>query len=389
MVTHRKLRRLVGWTTVSIVVAVLVVSSGVPRTLLAVDNEEMVRFLWEEQQQHLQEALARAEGPLQADDPQLIWLLRRRYLDPPSPGPRNLMADHTGPTAKRYNLYKTTFNSWIRTNTIVKRLFSDAPPGFFLEAGALDGEFISNTLFLERELGWTGLLVEADSILYADIPGKRRNAWASHSCLSLAPYAQKLTFEAYHADAWASIDTRLLVRSTGNLADVIAPAAGQMGTKERQKVQCFPLYSYLLALNVTSVQYLSLDVEGAEADILLSFPWEKANVTVWSIEHRPYNSHFRDLYSKPHETPSTTPQAMESRKKPTLHKQDDAASPRVVIQVEKRVVYTNQHDPAAGKDDYFVRFMTERGYVLYDYWDGDYTFIKRNSSICDKHCPVL
>lgn len=55
------------------------------------------------------------------------------------------------------------------------RLFSDAPRGFFLEAGALDGEFISNTLYLERELGWTGLLVEADNTLYSALTGTFNN----------------------------------------------------------------------------------------------------------------------------------------------------------------------------------------------------------------------
>ena len=34
--------------------------------------------------------------------------------------------------------------------------------GFFIEAGALDGETGSNTLSLERDLGWSGLLAEGD-----------------------------------------------------------------------------------------------------------------------------------------------------------------------------------------------------------------------------------
>ena len=42
-----------------------------------------------------------------------------------------------------------------------------------MEAGALDGEFISNSLYLERELGWTGLLVEADTTLYSALAGDR------------------------------------------------------------------------------------------------------------------------------------------------------------------------------------------------------------------------
>ena len=40
--------------------------------------------------------------------------------------------------------------------------------------------------------------------------------------------------------------------------------------KEKVALQCFPLYSVLRALNKTTVDFLSLDVEGAEYEILAS-----------------------------------------------------------------------------------------------------------------------
>lgn len=45
-------------------------------------------------------------------------------------------------------------------------------------------------------------------------------------------------------------------------------------------VQCFPLYSYLLALNRTRVDYFSLDVEGSELDVLRTIPFEKLDIRV-------------------------------------------------------------------------------------------------------------
>jgi len=38
--------------------------------------------------------------------------------------------------------------------------------GFFVEAGAFDGEARSNSFFFERERGWTGLLFEANPQLF-------------------------------------------------------------------------------------------------------------------------------------------------------------------------------------------------------------------------------
>ena len=43
---------------------------------------------------------------------------------------------------------------------IISELFKDQKDGFFIEAGAYDGETLSNSLFFELKLGWKGLLVE-------------------------------------------------------------------------------------------------------------------------------------------------------------------------------------------------------------------------------------
>ena len=45
-------------------------------------------------------------------------------------------------------------------------------------------------------------------------------------------------------------------------------------------VQCFPLYSILLALNKTTVDYFSLDVEGSDLDVLRTIPWDKVDIKV-------------------------------------------------------------------------------------------------------------
>ncbi len=40
-------------------------------------------------------------------------------------------------------------------------------------------------------------------------------------------------------------------------------------------VLCIPLYTYLLALGVTTVDYFSLDVEGSDFDVLRTIPFDK------------------------------------------------------------------------------------------------------------------
>ena len=46
------------------------------------------------------------------------------------------------------------------------------------------------------------------------------------------------------------------------------------------QVQCFPLYSILLAVGRTKVDFLSLDVEGAELQVLSTIPWHRIDIKV-------------------------------------------------------------------------------------------------------------
>ena len=49
-------------------------------------------------------------------------------------------------------------------------------------------------------------------------------------------------------------------------------------------MQCFPLYSVLKALNNPTIDYFSLDIEGAEFAVLNSLPWNEVNITLVSVE---------------------------------------------------------------------------------------------------------
>jgi FkbM family methyltransferase len=53
-----------------------------------------------------------------------------------------------------------------------------------------------------------------------------------------------------------------------------------VGGEDVVRVQCFPLFTLLAALNVSSVDYLSLDVEGAELDVLKTIPFTLLHIQV-------------------------------------------------------------------------------------------------------------
>jgi hypothetical protein len=56
---------------------------------------------------------------------------------------------------------------------------------------------------------------------------------------------------------------------------------GKTSSKGRDvHIQCFPLYSILLAVARTRVDYFSLDVEGHELLVLKTIPFDKVNIKV-------------------------------------------------------------------------------------------------------------
>ncbi|XP_037793352.1 uncharacterized protein LOC119588781 [Penaeus monodon] len=126
------------------------------------------------------------EGRLEAEDPRVITWIREEHLYQPSPLPYYLEIGK--------NVDFTKLEYWQRVHKGIMRMVNGKRGGFFLEAGALDGYYQSNTFFLERDLGWTGLLVEPNPVFFEALLARHRRAWATDLCLGTKPYAYKTEF---------------------------------------------------------------------------------------------------------------------------------------------------------------------------------------------------
>ena len=51
------------------------------------------------------------------------------------------------------------------------------------------------------------------------------------------------------------------------------------------EIECFPFYSFMLALNRTTIDFFSLDVEGDEIKILKTIPFDKINIKMLTVEY--------------------------------------------------------------------------------------------------------
>ena len=157
-------------------------------------------------------------------------------------------------------------------------------PNFFIEAGALDGEWTSNTLYLELKYNWTGLLVEPNPAYLKQLIRKKRNAWIFPHCLSPAKHPVVVDFDAA-AECGGIINyVDGIKKAPANINNNYTSSYLGPSWRKTLKVQCFPLYSVLQALGLPTVNYFSLDIEGAEYPVLKTVPFKTVDIRMFGVE---------------------------------------------------------------------------------------------------------
>ncbi len=167
--------------------------------------------------------------------------------------------------------------SQIGQSRIVDEFLGGRRSGFYVECGAANGKNLSNSLFFEETRDWKGLLVEADPGAFQELLKLHRNVYLLNACLSPSPQSTKLNFTT--ADVLGGLER--FMESTHKKWI----RRKQQQLNQPLTVQCFPLFSVLSALGVDHVDYFSLDVEGAELDILETIPFDRITFDVITVEY--------------------------------------------------------------------------------------------------------
>ena len=130
-----------------------------------------------------------------------------------------------------------------------------------MESGAHDEEATSNTLYYES-IRWQGLLIEPGND-NSNLRMKNRKAWSFHGALSPTGKSEMVNFAV----------TRHV------LGQIVRSNA-------KGNVQAEPLAKILAAISPsrTTVDFWSLDIEGAECDVLQTTDFEKITVGILLIE---------------------------------------------------------------------------------------------------------
>ena len=148
----------------------------------------------------------------------------------------------------------------------------DIKNGFFVEAGALDGLFMSNTKALE-DMGWNGLLIEPSAQAVEKCKQNRKCLVEECALVSKDYVGDTVTGDFFFdgrdggLGAWSSITRRHydVYDSNRNLVDKI--------------VYAHTLENIFKKHGIKKVDFLSLDVEGYELEALKGINFDDVDIT--------------------------------------------------------------------------------------------------------------
>lgn len=146
--------------------------------------------------------------------------------------------------------------------------------GFFVEFGATNGVDLSNTHLLEKQFGWSGVLAEPARSWHASLK-KNRSAKIETSCVwrqsgCVLKFNEAALGELSTIDSFSAADFHEKERKAGRTYDVETISLNDL--LERHGAP-------------RTVDYLSIDTEGSELEILRSFDFSRHSFTVITCEH--------------------------------------------------------------------------------------------------------
>jgi len=156
----------------------------------------------------------------------------------------------------------------------VTRILNKKQNGYFVEVGANNGIFLSNTYLLEKSYGWAGICVEATPYLYEILVENRPNS----ICVQQAIFSEE----------GLELDFSMVPIDILNALTAYADTAVEF-LRENElitKLQTKTLTQILDENNAPNmIDYLSIDTNGTEPNVLQGIDFTKYTFHIITVEH--------------------------------------------------------------------------------------------------------
>jgi FkbM family methyltransferase len=147
--------------------------------------------------------------------------------------------------------------------------------GYFIEFGATNGIDLSNTFLLEKEFGWRGILAEPARCWHDALMANRANSAIDTRCVwrdssSIISFNEANIAELSTISRYTAVDHHGDVRRNGRSYDVVTVSLIDLCRQHNAPRE---------------IDYLSIDTEGSEYDILKDFDFDEYRFNVITCEH--------------------------------------------------------------------------------------------------------
>ncbi len=192
---------------------------------------------------------------------------------------RNRILEESDPQIRGFLLHAMSLGhlsrSQIFQDTFVLYALNGKRDGFFCDFGATNGLFLSNSFMLETHMGWTGICAEPALSWHAELKQNRPSATIETRCV-WARTGERLTFS----------ETRSKELSTLTQFENSDNHSRRRKSARTYMVETISLNDMLDIHGAPAdFDYLSMDTEGSELDILKAFDLGRYRPKVMTIEH--------------------------------------------------------------------------------------------------------
>lgn len=158
--------------------------------------------------------------------------------------------------------------------------FRNKNEGFYVEVGASNGIQISNTLFFEK-LGWHGICIEPIPSSYEQLV-KNRKSINLNCAIDLEDGIANFVCNTGYTELLSGLESTYQPEHAQRLNRELQIYGG---TSNVIQIPTRTLESIFVEHNVKHVDYLSVDVEGGEFNVIKSINFDRVKIDVISFEN--------------------------------------------------------------------------------------------------------
>ena len=186
-------------------------------------------------------------------------------------------------TRRRLRLYSfadvTGYASqWGQDMFVDQCVFGERRGGTFVDIGANDGLACSNTYFFETTRGWSGLCVEPQPSMFAELQ-RRRRCVCVEGCAGTSDGDVPFTLVEGDSNLLSGRPDIFPEGHERRIADT---------THTSISVKCYEINALIRRHGITSIDFLSIDTEGGEDALVAAMDLDAFNVRAIAIENN-YN----------------------------------------------------------------------------------------------------